>query len=228
MALTLYVDSYCAEADVERLMKQRNIGASTVFTSTDLETVVKRRFQQINSRLAKAGYVVPVTQGIATLTAGATLQANAAYSIDANVVTLKDSGGSLTGKVVRGDTVVFNSHSQVYVVGDMEIFTGSNLITFTIIPGLVAAVAESEAVTHTSIANAKDTLLNLNALGAAVDAIRSMAQGANADPPASYTMLRDEYNEILEALGDGTTPLLGIAKHEDVAPPGTVRIGRRA
>ena len=228
MALTLYVDSYCVETDVERLMKQRSISASSLLTTDDLEVLIKRRFQQINSRLAKAGYIVPITQGITTLTIGSQLQANAAYAVDANVVTFKDSGGSLTGKVNRGDTVVFASDSQVYVITDSEIWATGTLITVSFQPGLRVAVTEDQNVTYTSIANAKDTLLNLNALGAAVDALRSMAQSANADPPASYTMLRDEYMETLEAIGDGTTPLLGAPKNDDVAPPGTVRIGRRA
>ena len=226
MALTTYVDSYCAVADVQRELKQRTISASSTVTTTDVETYIKRRFHLINGMLVKAGYVVPVTQGgVATLTPGTQLESAEAAVVDQAVITLQDSDGSLTGKVQQGDVAVFDSQSQVYVItGDS--LAGDNEITVNITPGLLATVALGEDVTYTSVQTPTEILEQFNAVGAALDTVKAGFSGANAKTPQQAEDLKKVWDMFFDGIKDGEIDLVGAERNQFAAPRGTVRIGR--
>lgn len=83
-----------------------------------------------------------------TLTPGAATQTNAEYAVGITSVVLKDSGGSLTGTLVKGDLLKFAGHTQSYVVTALAT-ADANLITATLDPALKVIVPESAVVTLT-------------------------------------------------------------------------------
>lgn len=80
------------------------------------------------------------------LTAGTALQANAIAAVGATTVTLKDSAGSLTGSLKKGDVISFAGHTQNYLV-TADVDAAANLITVPVSPSIKVEVAADEAVT---------------------------------------------------------------------------------
>lgn len=80
------------------------------------------------------------------LAAGTALQTNAVATAGSTGLTLKDSGGSLTGTLKAGDVISFAGHTGNYVVTS-EIEASSNLAVVALSPALREDVALNEAVT---------------------------------------------------------------------------------
>ena len=226
MALVQWVDSYCTVADVQRKMKLRNIGDASTVTTLDVEYFVKFRFSEINAALDRAGYLTPVTQGVDTLEIGTQLQVNAAIAVDGTSVVLKDSGGSLTGYAKSGDTLIFTGDSQVYVVTARNTASG-NLLLVGFRPQLIQALTEDQVVTWAAVDNAQDTLIELNAIGAAADALDSGFSAGGATKAPQAEALSKRFEMLLEKIEKGNIVLIGAERREATSVSGTMRVGRR-
>lgn len=101
------------------------------------------------------------------LTAGGTIQLNAAAAKGATTLVLKDSTGSLTGDLHEGDTLVIAGNSQRYAV-TADATAATNLVTVNITPGLAVAYAEDDAVTvDQTTTEAENLMFHRNAIALA-------------------------------------------------------------
>lgn len=99
----------------------------------------------------KFGFDIYMDQNIkkhskGSLTAGTALALNAAANPGDTQVILKDTGGSLTGTVKKGDVLTIAGDSQSYVVTEDATAAG-NLVSVKLYPALRVGAATSSAVT---------------------------------------------------------------------------------
>jgi hypothetical protein len=81
-----------------------------------------------------------------SLTIGSQLQLNAGVAKGDTTMVFKDSGGSLSGTVKKGDTFVIAGNTQRYAIA-ADATAGSNLITVTVSEGAAQAYSTSDNVT---------------------------------------------------------------------------------
>lgn len=228
MTISLGLDGYCQLADVQRLLKQRTISASSVPSSDDVEDFIKLVFAEINPVLARRGYRVPVVdQGNHLIIGGAgTLKVDTAALQSGEWVILTPTTGSLAGFVRKGDAVKFAGHTQAYVAIDEDEARDDDTVTFYNSPILVEDVAADEAVTYHPQDSASEFLRQLNALGAAAIAEASVYSTGATGPSQQSSLLEARYKRLLDSLEKGRRSLLGAYVDTSANRAGVVRVVR--
>jgi len=227
MAITIPTDGYCETTDVDILFAQKTLSATTKPTATQAETMITWWYHEINAMLKRVGYVVPMTTIASQLTAGSQLQVNAAAAVNAVLIELKDSGGSLTGAVLEGDLFLFAGDTQYYAAMGSADVGNDNLVTIEVSPTLRSAKAAGINVTHSANLQAANVLKRLNALCVAAEVERSTFSAAVNEESESNLVLEEQKDALWEGIESGRITLQGALRYKTVTPPGAARVERR-
>lgn len=123
----------------------RDSAFNTVNQSGTDEALRKARIREaFDFDIMRSQTITDHTAG--ALTIGTQLQLNAAVAEGATTMVFKDSGGSLSGTVKKGDTFVIAGNTQRYAVA-ADATAASNLITVTVVEGAAQAYSTSDNVT---------------------------------------------------------------------------------
>jgi hypothetical protein len=223
VAITLSTDGYCEAADVDALLPQVTIGASTEPSTAEVEEFITQYFGEIGGMLVGANYVHPVSQAGGSLAVSAgTIVTKVAATAGDTWLTLQGSGGTLTGVVRQGDFFTLGG-AQRYGVRRWAEVSNSEIVVQCSPPLEDDAVAGT-TVTYTAGAGGANVLQKLNTYGAAVETLVA-AYGPDADP-AILDPLKAERDRLYKGIKSKAIILLGADRFETTRTAGTARLLR--
>jgi len=216
VAITLSSNGYCEVSDIQALVQQFTIGASSDPNTTEVEGFVTQGFAEINAVLRGAGYAAPVAQSGGSLTVSSG-NITVSASVDAGNYAMTFTGTGLEGTAKRGDSFTIAGDTQPYMVTDTALATDSATIAVYFTPDLELDATAAAVVTFTAGTDAANVLKQLNAHMAAIQTIRAAYSAAGEGVGDLTAPLEAERDRMLAALMSGAYDLPVIAVPDEQA-----------